>query len=90
MGDVQAIGAIRMINDMGISVPKDISITGFDGLLLTQYIYPRLTTIRQSEPQLAKCGLAALLEAISKEDEESVHLLIPYEFLEGESVLKIN
>ena len=90
MGDVQAIGAIRMLNDMGISVPKDISVTGFDGLPLTQYIYPRLTTIRQAEPQLAKCGLAALLEAIAKEDEESVHLLIPYEFLEGESVLKIN
>ena len=90
MSDVQAIGAIRRLNDMGMSVPDDISVTGFDGLPLTQYIYPRLTTIRQSEMQLAKCGLAALLEAITKEDEEAAHLLIPYEFLEGESVSKIN
>ena len=90
MSDVQAIGAIRKLNDMGISVPKDISVTGFDGLPLTQYIYPRLTTIRQSESQLAKCGLAAMLEAITKEDEQSAHLLIPYELLKGESVLKIN
>lgn len=90
MSDVQAIGAVRKFNDMGIRIPEDISITGFDGLPLTQYINPRLTTIRQSEQQLAKCGLAALLEAISKEYEESAHILIPFELIEGESVLKIN
>lgn len=90
MSDVQATGAVRQFNDMGIRIPEDISVTGFDGLPYTQYISPRLTTIRQSEPQLAKCGLAALLEAIQREDEEPAHLLIPFELIKGESVLKIN
>ena len=37
-----------------------------------------------------KSKVDEIVLVISKEDEESVHLLIPYEFLEGESVLKIN
>ena len=90
MSDVQAIGAIRELNDKGLNVPNDMSITGFDGLLLTQYLYPRLTTIRQSEESLARQGLEALLKAIQREDEESEHLLIPFELIEGESVLKVN
>lgn len=90
MSDVQAIGAIRQFNDMGIRVPEDVSVTGFDGLPLTQYIYPRLTTIRQSELQLAGMGLAELFEAIGKENEHSAHVLIPFEFLKGESVKDIS
>ncbi len=89
MSDVQAIGAMRKLSDMGIDVPKDISITGFDGLEFTQFIIPRLTTVKQSEKNLAKKGLKALLKNI-EEDEEPEHILIPFEFIKGESVLKIN
>lgn len=89
MSDVQAIGAMRKLSDMGIDVPKDISITGFDGLEFTQFIIPRLTTVKQSEKNLAKKGLKTLLKNI-EEDEEPEHILIPFEFIKGESVLKIN
>ncbi|MBQ5590075.1 MAG: LacI family DNA-binding transcriptional regulator [Clostridia bacterium] len=90
MSDVQAIGAMRKINDMGLRVPEDISITGFDGLPLTQYIYPRLTTVRQFEMELAKSGLDALLNSIEQDSEIPLHLLVPFEFIKGESVKKIN
>lgn len=89
MSDVQAIGAIRQLNDMGLRVPNDISVTGFDGLPLTQYICPRLTTVRQFEQQLAECGTLALLRAINKKNEESAHILIPFELIKGESVMCI-
>ena len=89
MSDVQAIGAIRRLNDMGLRVPNDISVTGFDGLPLTQFIYPRLTTVRQFEQQLAESGTMALLQAISKENEDSAHILIPFELIKGESVMSI-
>lgn len=89
MSDVQAIGAIRQLNDMGLRVPNDVSVTGFDGLPLTQYIYPRLTTVRQFEQRLAECGICALLQAISKENEESEHVLIPFELIKGESVQSV-
>lgn len=90
MSDVQAIGAMRKLNDLGIKVPEEVSITGFDGLPFTQYIYPRLTTIRQFEQELARCGLEALLETIEDDEDYSTHQLVPFELIKGESVLNIN
>ncbi len=43
--DLQAIAAIRVINDAGLSVPGDISIFGFDDAAVSQYITPPLTTL---------------------------------------------
>lgn len=89
MSDVQAIGAIRKLTDRGLRVPQDISVTGFDGLPLTQYMNPRLATIRQYEEQLAECGTNVLLETIGKAKQESSHILIPFELLKGESVISV-
>ncbi len=85
MADVMAIGAMRSLADMGYSVPKDISITGFDGLEISRYCKPRLTTVRQKIDLLAEQGLGLLLKSIT-EKTSSNHILIPFEFIEGESV----
>ncbi|MBQ4155459.1 MAG: LacI family DNA-binding transcriptional regulator [Clostridia bacterium] len=90
MSDTQAFGAMRKICDMGLKIPQDISITGFDGVELTQFVIPRLTTVKQRKTDLAKKGLAALLENIEKEELEPEHILVPFELVKGESVLKIN
>ncbi|NLN50988.1 MAG: LacI family transcriptional regulator [Acholeplasmataceae bacterium] len=44
--DESAIGLINAFNEFGIDVPNDISVAGFDGILLGEYIKPRLTTIQ--------------------------------------------
>ncbi len=53
MSDIMALGAIRALQDHGLRVPQDISVTGYDGIALGQYSVPRLTTIRQNKEQLA-------------------------------------
>ncbi len=85
MADVMAIGAMRTLNDLGYSVPEDISITGFDGLDLADYCCPRLTTIRQKTELLVEQGLSILLERI-EHNKPCSHILVPFEFIEGESV----
>jgi LacI family transcriptional regulator len=45
--DQQAIGAIRAATDMGVSVPGEVSVIGFDDIVLADLLVPRLTTIRQ-------------------------------------------
>ena len=45
--DQQAIGAIRAATDMGVSVPNEVSVIGFDDIVLAELLVPRLTTIRQ-------------------------------------------
>lgn len=89
MSDAMAIGAIRQFADMGIKVPEDISVVGFDGLPFTQYTCPRLTTIKQFENQLAKKGLDLLLN-ILEESETYSHDTVPYKLILGETVKKLN
>ncbi len=43
--DLMAIGAIRAIEEMGLSVPRDIGVTGFDHVSLLEFVQPRLTTV---------------------------------------------
>ena len=87
MSDVMAIGAIRRLTDLGRSVPGDISVTGFDGLDIANFLCPRLTTIRQLLDELAERGLDALLDNIER-GKPCSHQLVPFEFVAGESVCK--
>ena len=45
--DAMAIGAYRAIREFGKKIPEDISIIGFDGLKLGEYLNPSLTTLVQ-------------------------------------------
>ncbi len=84
MSDVQAVGAIRALQDRGLQVPRDISVVGFDGIALGDYVVPRLTTIRQNELLLAKRSVALLLQQIET-GNGPVHELVPHTFVPGES-----
>ena len=53
LGDVIALGAMRAMADLGLSIPGDISVVGYDGIVSSEYSIPRLTTIRQDAEQLA-------------------------------------
>lgn len=54
--DTAAIGAMRAIQDAGLSCPRDISVVGFDDIIVAEYANPRITTVRQP---LHKMGVAA-------------------------------
>jgi DNA-binding LacI/PurR family transcriptional regulator len=53
-GDRYAIGAIRCVQDLGLSVPGDISFIGMDNILLSNYIFPPLTTIGYNAFEIGK------------------------------------
>ena len=89
MSDAMAIGACRQLADLGYKVPDNISVIGFDGLTISDYMCPRLTTIRQIEEELANEGLNVLLNSIEKK-ASACHKIVPFEFIEGESVRNIN
>lgn len=41
-----AIGAIRRLKALGLQIPRDVSVTGFDDIRIATYISPALTTVR--------------------------------------------
>ncbi len=88
MADVLAVGAIRAIRDRRLRVPEDVSVMGFDGIELGNYLSPRLTTVRQARERIADRSLEILLSDIAGE-RPAVHELLPFDIVEGESAAKI-
>lgn len=52
--DQQAIGALRAAADLGLRVPDDLSVVGFDAIPLAQHVTPRLTTVAQPIAAIAE------------------------------------
>ena len=62
--DYSAIGAIKAVQEAGLSVPDDISVVGFDGIEITQLFTPRLTTIRQDTTGMGAKAAESLMKQI--------------------------
>lgn len=82
--DVMAIGAIRALRDCGLSVPEDVSVMGFDGLPLSSYLVPQLSTVRQSVQDMAKLSVEMLISQI-KDGAEARHIFVPFTLWQRES-----
>jgi LacI family transcriptional regulator len=64
--DNLAFGTIRALRETGLEVPGDISIVGFDGDLLGQYITPALTTMRQDAVLIGRTAAEIMLKKLEK------------------------
>jgi LacI family repressor for deo operon, udp, cdd, tsx, nupC, and nupG len=62
--DAMAIGLMKEIRKAGLSVPRDLSVIGFDGIEFASYCEPELTTIRQPRRALGEVAARTLLAAI--------------------------
>jgi LacI family transcriptional regulator len=76
MADVMAMGAIRALSDRGFHVPEDVSVVGFDGLPIGEFIVPRLATVSQSVDLLAQRSVELLRQRIEG-SHDAVHEVIP-------------
>lgn len=85
MSDLMAVGAMRAIFDSNRRVPDDISVVGFDGIKLSKYVHPKLTTIRQNAEKIADRGMEVLLNCIANKTG-GIHEIVPFEFQKGSSV----
>lgn len=81
--DHMAIGAIQCLRAMGLQVPGDVSVVGFDDTDMAEVISPRLTTVRQPLEEMGHLGAQELLRQI-EEDHPSVR----HASLEPELIIK--
>jgi DNA-binding LacI/PurR family transcriptional regulator len=58
--DLMAIGALRAAREVGLRVPGDLSIVGFDGIDAASWTDPTLTTIEQPIGEIAAAAVEAL------------------------------
>lgn len=63
--DLMAIGAVSSLNSLGYTVPDDISVVGFDDLYITQFLTPKLTTIRQDRGKIGTAAANILISMVA-------------------------
>ena len=80
-----AAGLMAAFIDMGISIPDDISIVGFDDTPLSRMITPRLTTIRQDMDLKADTAAQKMIE-ILKGGRSKGRIVLPVELVVRDSV----
>lgn len=88
IADSLAIGAMRALKDAGLRVPEDISVAGYDGIELGDYVVPRLTTLRQPVEEMAKETIKLLFRIISGKERHQ-HIVYAGELIEKESTARL-
>ncbi len=64
--DAIAVGVLRAASEFGWRVPRDLSVLGFDNLLLASHVIPRLTTVAQPVEELGEKATELLLRQIDE------------------------
>lgn len=85
--DETAAGLLQTLNRMGVVVPKDVMVTGFNDLSLAGLLTPPLTTMRISCEEIADAAFERLVTRISNPDLPPTEVLLPAELVVRESTL---
>ncbi|WP_308909093.1 LacI family DNA-binding transcriptional regulator [Pseudokordiimonas caeni] len=81
LSDEMAIGAMHSVWEMGLKVPNDISIVGFDDILFAEYCKPPLTTIRQPAEEFGSKAMGMLLSLLQGAHLAETNQHLPYEMV---------
>lgn len=88
--DTMALGLMSRLQQLGVNVPKDISVIGYDNIELAEYFSPPLTTVHQPKRRVGKTAFEILLERIKDKGHEKRTFEMHPEIIERDSVLDIN
>ena len=77
--DLMAIGAIVAIGHLGLAIPEDIALVGFDDISISALLNPPLTTVRIAQYDLGRLAASQLLERLQGSVDEPRKILFPTE-----------
>ncbi|MBU9711224.1 LacI family DNA-binding transcriptional regulator [Evansella tamaricis] len=88
--DYMAISIIKALSEVGIHVPQDISVIGFDDIREAQIIHPELTTIHVPKYTIASMAVERLIEKIENETKDSLKILVDTDLVERNSCKRLD
>jgi LacI family transcriptional regulator len=88
--DMMAIGAIQAVKDLGMKIPGDISIMGFDDIPQAEYIDPAITTVRQPSYEKGKKAARLLVDKLEGKRKNIRSVLLDTELIVRSSTKYIN
>jgi LacI family transcriptional regulator len=86
--DAVAFGVIKASMELGIRIPEDISLTGFDDVELAALVHPPLTTVRQPKYEMGSAALEIVVRSTNAKHRIPEHRVLGVELVERASVSK--
>jgi LacI family transcriptional regulator len=83
--DFIALGAMQGARELGLNLPEDLSIVGFDDIQIATFVTPALTTISQPAYNMGSLGAEILLDNIEKRLHKPVHKILETSLVVRES-----
>ena len=83
------LGALEAVREMGLRVPEDVSIAGYDGIAIGQCIRPRLTTIHQDTTVMGAEAARLLISRVEDAAFPISTVQVPVSLLPGESLGRV-
>ena len=75
--DYYAAEALTFLQDCGVRIPQDISITGFDDNIFSRLVTPRLTTVHQDSSEKGRLAIEMLMRLIHGEAVKQPRITLP-------------
>lgn len=85
INDFLAIGALRAVKDLGMDVPRDISLFGYDNVPLAKYLVPRLSTASKDGEKMGRKAVQLLLARLQDPDRPRQEIRLPARLILRES-----
>lgn len=83
--DSIAVGALDALHELGMKVPDDVALVGFDNRHFSQYQRPPLTTIALPLVEMGRLASQLILSAILRDKPESIIHHVPCELIQRQS-----
>ncbi len=83
--DDMAVGVMRVADRLGIKIPEELSVAGFDDIVLAKQVFPALTTVKQPLEEMARLAATILLDGESEEVSTKTTRVVPAELKIRES-----
>lgn len=84
--DEMAIGALRRAHEMGVKIPEDISLVGYDNIQISSMVWPALSTISQPLEEIGYKATELLINMMERKNVDKEGIYIPFTLIERESV----
>ncbi|MEM5948365.1 LacI family DNA-binding transcriptional regulator [Spirochaetia bacterium 38H-sp] len=87
--DSMALGVIRRARELGIKIPEDLSVTGFDCTPESRVVHPSLATMAQPLVDMGRTAAEILIDILEKRDPPPSRIEFDIPFVDGESITEI-
>jgi alanine racemase len=86
MADVLAIGAMQAARELGVDIPQEVALIGYDDISASSLVCPALSTIRQPAMEKGRVATTTLIRTLKDAHAEPQHIVLDVQLVERQSL----